>query len=244
MKKIFFMLSMLLLIQLAYSQTVKYDSVAAVILDRMSNIIGDMQSCMFTAEIAQDTWDGEHRLIQENMTEIVHMAGPDKMMVNSYGPRGHREYWYNGTQLAYYSHDENNYGIIEAPPTIIATIDQVNTQYAIEFPAADFFYPAFTDDLIESADYVAFLGKAQIDGKECFHILATGKAQNIQLWISNDAFNLPAKYLIQYHKADGDIQYEATFSEWQVNPDLPLAMFEFMPPPGANKIRIVSTTEK
>ncbi len=238
------MLCLFIQVQLSFSQTASYDSIAALLLDRMASVIGDMQSCSFAASISQDTKDQENRLIQENRTEIVHMYGPDKMMVNSYGPKGHREYWYNGTQLAYYSHEENNYGIIEAPATIIAAIDQVHTQYAIEFPAADFFYPAFTDDLIESADEIAYLGKAQIDERECFHILATGKEQNIQIWITNDAFNLPAKYLIQYHKADGDSQYEATFSDWQINPELPMAMFEFMPPPGSNKIRIMSTIEK
>ena len=238
------MLCLLIQVQLSFSQTASYDSIAALLLDRMASVIGDLQSCSFTASISQDTRDQENRLIQENRSEVVHMYGPDKMMVNSYGPKGHREYWYNGTQLAYYSHEENNYGIIEAPATIIAAIDQVNTKYAIEFPAADFFYPAFTDDLIESADKVTYLGKAQIGGKECFHILASGKEQNIQIWISNDAFNLPAKYLIQYHKVDGDSQYEATFSDWQINPELPMAMFEFMPPPGSNKIRIMSTIEK
>lgn len=244
MRKILTLFIVLSQLQMHHAQTIKYDSIAALILDRMSSVIGDLQSCSFEANIAMDVKDPDQGFIKQHISYQVHMAGPDRMLVDSYGPKGHREYWYNGIQLAYYSHDENNYGMVDAPPTIIAAIDEVNAKYEIEFPAADFFYPAFTDDLIESADYVSYVGKAMIEGKECFHILARGQEKNIQIWINNDAFNLPCKYVIQYPKAEGAPQYEATFSNWNVNPVLPLAMFDFMPPPSAHQVRIVSNTEK
>jgi hypothetical protein len=244
MRKIILLAFLIGLYQVSFAQAIKYDSVAALILDRMSSVIGDMHSCSFEVNIASDVKDPDQGFIKEHISDQVFMAGPDRMLIDSYGPKGHREYCYNGVKLAYYSHDENNYGVIDAPATIIAAIDQVNTMYEIEFPAADFFYPAFTDDLIESSDYVSYVGKATIDGKECFHILAKGKEKNIQLWIYNDAFNLPCKYVIQYLQVDGRPQYEATFSNWKVNPDLPLAMFDFMPPPGARKVRILPNTEE
>jgi hypothetical protein len=243
MRKIILLSGMLGLYYLNFAQTFKYDSVAALILDRMSNVIGDMQSCSFQVDIAKDVNDPDRGFIKEHVSDEVHLAGPDRMLIDSYGPKGHRVYCYNGVQMAYYDHGEHNYGVIDAPATIIETIDQINARYEIEFPAADFFYPAFTDDLIESSDYVSYIGKALLDGKECFHILAKGKDKNIQLWIRNDAFNLPAKYVIQYLKTEGMPQYEATFSNWQVNPELPLAMFDFMPPPGARKVRILPNTE-
>ncbi len=91
---------------------------------------------------------------------------------------------------------------------------------------------------------LSFLGKALINGKDCFCILATGKDKRIQLWISNDAFILPVKYVIVYRNLEGNPQFEATFSDWQVNPNLPPTMFNFMAPPLATKIRMISVSGK
>jgi len=244
MKKLLICLFCTSLVSVTIAQEVKYDSVAMLILDRMSDVIGDLESCSFRVNSSFDIDDESHGLIKQFIYNEVYMAGPDKMLVNIMGPKGHNQYWYNGTNLFYYSYDENNYAVIEAPPTILKAIDSINKNYEIEFPAADFFYPGFTDDLIESSDQISFLGNSLINGKDCFWILATGKDKRIQLWISNDAFNLPAKYVIVYRNLDGNPQFEATFSDWQVNPNLPPTMFDFMPPPMATKIRMISVSGK
>ena len=151
---------------------------------------------------------------------------------------------YNGEQLAYYSFDENNYGILPAPNSIIKMIDSLNNHYDIEFPAADFFYPAFTDDLLQNSDSLRFLGMEKIGSKEYFHIISFSKAMDIQFWINNDAYNLPARFSIVYKNKEGNPQYLAMFSEWQINPNLPAAMFDFLPPPGATQVRMMSKSDK
>lgn len=228
----------------AFAQTTKNDSIAVLILDRMTDVIGDLGSCSFTLNTSFDTHDQANGLVKSFQTDEVYMVGPDKMLVNSKGQKGHREYWYNGLQLAYYSHSENNYSMLDAAPTILETIDKISSKYGIEFPAADFFYPTFTDDLIENSDHITYIGKSKINGLECFHILASNKEVNIQVWVGNDAYNLPQKLLIIYKSMEGSPQYEATFSNWQINPDLPAAMFNFLPPPGAAKIRIMARNER
>jgi hypothetical protein len=228
----------------ASAQENKYDPTALLILDRMSDVIGDLSSCSYKTVASHDEHNQDYGWIKQFVNSEVHMVGPDKMVVNTWGPKGHREFWYNGEQFAFYDFEENNYGIVKAPNNIIATIDSIHQYYNVDFPAADFFYPAFTDDLLESSDKVVYLGTSLINGKECFHIGALSKVSNTQIWISNDAYNLPVKYVIDYYTVDGSPQYETTFSDWQVNPDIPTAIFDFLPPPDANQVRMLSTTEK
>ena len=40
------------------------------------------------------------------------------------------------------------------------------------------------------------------------------------------------------------VSYEAIFSDWQINPALPSAMFEFALPPGAHQVSILSRKSK
>ncbi len=239
MKKTFLSIILALFAFCGLSQSIKHDSVAIRILDRISDVIGDLQSCSFTLATSSDKKDIDNGMIKHFGVDEVYMVGPDKMLVNIKNQKGHRQYWYNGSQLAYYSYDENNYALVNAPPTIMEMIDTIHADYGIEFPAADFFYPTFTDDIIQNSDQIKYIGQSKINDKECFHILATSKEMNVQIWIANDAFNLPVKLVITYNKKEGQPQYEATLSNWHVNPDLPNAMFNFLPPPGAAKIRMI-----
>jgi len=213
----------------------KKDTVAVMILQRMSDVIGDLTSVSFSLSTSNDVDNYEYGVIKQFGRDEVYMVGPDKMLVHAYGYKGHRGYWYNGETITYYSFDENNYAIVPAPDNIIATIDSVHNNYGIDFPAADFFYPTFTADVLDYFDDVIFLGKKMVDSEECFHILATNEDMSAQFWIANDAFNLPKKFVLTY-KNKGNKQYESTFSNWNLNPDLPNSVFNFLPPPQAVEI--------
>lgn len=243
MKKLVLIFAMSLIAFSVHAQSAKSDSTAIVLMDRMSDFIGELQSCKFTLNVSEDFLIEDCYLLKKHSEDQVNMVGPDKMLVSKNGSKGHQSYMYNGTQIAYYSHDENNYGMIDAPDNIIDAIDKVNADYDIEFPAADFFYPAFTDDLIASSKEIKYVGKSKINGKECFHIVAIGDEYDFQFWLSNDAYNLPMKFVFTYKNKKGAPQYEGTFCDWEVNPVLPNAMFNFSPPPGAKQIRIVAKSQ-
>ena len=219
-----------------YSQESHMDTVAIMILNKMGTLIGELESCSFTLKTSSDEIDVDLGLVKYFKVNQVYLVGPDKMLINSRGDKGHIGYWYNGEKLMYYSYTENNYGVIDAPPTIMATIDTVHTRYGIDFPAADFFYPTFTEDLIADFDQIIFAGQSQVDGKNSYQIIAKNDQMSIQIWISDDALFLPTKFVIVYYDISPNQQFEGTFSDWSLNPELPNEMFEFSPPPGASQL--------
>lgn len=226
------------------AETPKADTVAIMILDQMSHVIGDLHSASFTANIRNDLIDREVGLISEFKVSEIILDGPNKMLIHSKGGKGHRGFWYNGELMAYYSYDENNYVIFDALPTTLQTIDSIHSAFGIDFPAADFLYPTFTDDLLSASDEVIFNGRKIIEGTECFHIIAHGEKATYQLWISSDAFNLPVKMLIIDRTKNPSLQYESTFSNWQLNQEYPPSIFEFLTPPGAHEIKILPKSIK
>jgi hypothetical protein len=243
MKKLSFLILGVSLAFATQAQQPKADTVALMICDRMAAVIGDLNSCSFSLERNMDVEEPGLGIVTRSGNDKVFMVGPDKMLIHSYGYKGHRGFWYNGTQFTFYSFEENNYASVPAPSNIMSTIDTIHKLYGLEFPAADFFYPTFTDDLIAQFDTIAYLGKEDIRGQECFHIIAVSKTMNAQFWIANDAFNLPVRFILIY-KNEGDRQYEATFSDWALNPEVPVSVFEFMPPPMANQVTLMPRTVK
>jgi len=214
------------------------DSAAILVLDHMSDMIGSLSSVSYSLSVTHDVQDPDYGTIARFATHQVYMTGPDRMHVNSLSDKGHRGYWYNGNQVLYYSFTENNYGVMDAPGGTMAAIDDIHRRYGLDFPAADFFYPTFTDDLIAQSARIDYLGIVKLGGRECFRIVARGTNQTVQLWIANDATFLPAKFIITDH-ARANAQYQATFADWAMNPDLPTELYNFRPPPGASLIRIL-----
>lgn len=238
MKKILLFLAGLIICMSARSQEPRVDTVAVMIIDRMASVIGELTSCSFTLNSSFDVQNHEFGLVKHTQKDEIYFAGPDKMLIHSFGDKGHRGFWYNGEIITCYWFDENNYAIIDAPDHTIAMIDTIHQNYGIEFPAADFFYPTFTDDILNAFDNIVFLGKKIYHDQECLSILVSNQDMSVQIWFANDAFNLPVKFVIIYKK-DGNRQYEATFSNWQLNPEMPVTIFEFMPPPMAREISIL-----
>jgi len=223
----------------ASSQVSKIDTIAVTILDQMSHVIGDLNAVNFTVNVKNDVIDRAVGLISNYSTSEVIFDGPSKMQVHSKGNKGHRGFWYNGELLVYYSYDENNYVLFDALPTTLETIDSINSAFGIDFPAADFLYPTFTDDLIASSEKIIFNGIKTIEGKECLHIVSHSNNSTIQFWISNDAYTLPVKMLMIDKTKNPGLQYEATFSNWQLNREYPASIFEFLVPPGAREVKIL-----
>ena len=221
-----------------FAQTKKVDSTAVKILDRMSDVVGELSSVGFTLNTKVDEQNQDLGLVTNFTTYKVYFNGPSQMLIRADGTKGNQGYWYNGQQLAYYSFNENNYVIIETPETTIEMIAEVNDRYGVDFPAADFFNPTFTDDVLQNFDEVRFAGLQKIEGKDCFYIIVRRKDMSVQLWLANDAYMLPVKMIIMYLSSSEPNQYEATFSDWEINPFLPEVMFNFQPPPKAKEILI------
>ena len=213
---------------------------AVALLDHMSDIIGELKSCSFNLETSVDLVDPDYGLIKQFKKHEIHMSAPGQMLVRTWGPEGLVGYWYNHDSVTFYSFRDNRVGTIPAPEDdIIGTMDSIYNTYNIEFPAADFFYPTFTDDILDNFPTIAFMGTTVIGGKTCVHILANNDKMNVQLWLSNDATKLPVKFNIIYKDHDPATQYEATFNNWKMNPDLPPSLFRFVPPADAQYLQLV-----
>lgn len=237
-RKLLFLVGFVIMSITTKAQTQRIDSTAVYLLKRTSVTFQDIKSCSFTAVTTYDIPNESLGLIKHAITDKVAIKFPDKMKVISAGDKGNRGLWYSGKKLNYYSLDNNTYGFVTAPASVIETIDEVSKKFGIEFPAADFFYPTFLQDLISEQGNLIFLGKTIVDGRECFHIAGSDKTKSFQFWIGDDNLFLPVKMVIVYTSDKDKPQYEAIYKDWTINTDYPDSMFEFTTPPKATKVKL------
>jgi len=214
------------------SDSGKYEQGAVDHLDKLSETIGNLNSCSYTLNTVVRK-GAEQEFINEH---DVYMRGPDKMHVYTNGTKGKKSFWYDGSSFAYFSYNNNTYDTVSAKSNIIAAIDEVHNKYGIDFPAADFFYPTFTDDIIDSFNEVILVGDENIDDVECVVIMASNNDNVLKIWIEKDS-DLPHKMSIMpTDKSLGS--YKAVFSNWRINPPLPDMLFEFEPPTNSKREKL------
>lgn len=208
----------------------EYDIRAVNSLDTMTEAIGELKSCSYTL----------HTIISNDSTEInnisdAYMRGPDKLYVHTVGTKGEKGFWYNGKKFAHFSYNKNEYDVIDAPNNILKLIDTINETYSIDFPAADFFYPSLTDDILDNYNSVLFTGEDEIDGINCVSIKASNDQETLQIWIEKTS-NLPHRMIIE-SKANENEFYDVVFSNWRIDPNLPDLLFEFQPSENSTLIK-------
>lgn len=226
------------------AQTRRIDTVAVAILDKMSAMIGELSSCSVDIRSNYDISSKELGLIKHSDEQQLFIHGPNQLLLKSEGDQGSRDFYFDGKTLTYYSMDKNQYGQIDAPLNVVEMIDTVNKLYGIEFPAADFFYPTFVDDILADSKTLVYLGLTKIDNRECYHLAGTTSDKTFQFWIADDAFTLPIKMVIVYTDKEMHPQYEASLTDWQINPSLPDALFTFTVPHRARKVKLMPLTAK
>jgi hypothetical protein len=61
-----------------------------------------------------------------------------------------------------------------------------------------------------------------------------------QVWITEGAQPLPLRVVLTYKNAEGQPQFQAHFSDWNLSPEIQDSQFAFAPPEGARKISFLA----
>jgi hypothetical protein len=214
------------------------DAEAEKLLDGMSKVLGELTSCSFTVNSAEmyasDTAFSATKQVD------VYFKSNDKMYVYSVSEKGENAYWYDGAHLSFYSFTKNTYDSISAPSTTMEMIDQINADYGIKFPAADFFYPSLTDDLVEISDSILYIGDTTVNENEIAVVKCVSEKMKVFIFI-NKSTELPAGMYI--NDLEKNEKYKASLKNWQVNPNLDDVIFEFSAPKGSSRA-IINRKEK
>ncbi|GMQ29479.1 DUF2092 domain-containing protein [Algoriphagus confluentis] len=217
-------------------QEIQHDSTALHLLDKVAEYFGEINSIKFSTRTAEDVGLADNFLIKEFKTSEFIMQGPNKLAGKVHRHGSDHFYRYNGSQLVYYSMEGNFYTAADAPSTTLEMLDWLDEDFGVKLVLADFFYPDFTQNLMESMDYIAFLGNTTLDGKQVFHIGTANESMTVQLWINQDLELRPVKVILTYLGDPYARQMEVDFESWEVNQTYPDSVFEFLPPPNSKQI--------
>lgn len=215
----------------------EYDTRAIAALDDLTDVIGELESTSFTLKAAKSQRLGADDWHTVNTESDIYMRGPDRLYIHTTGEQINRGLWYNGSELSTFSFTKNSYDTIPVSGDIIEAIDYIHNKYGVDFPAADFFYPTLTDDIIEDFDRVYYMGEQQSGDVTYLLIEASNENQRLNIWIDKST-SLPSKFEI--FSEENETYYIAEFLNWKINPSIGDVVFDFLAPSDSSRVPLTA----
>jgi hypothetical protein len=209
---------------------------AAAPVQAMCGLLKSKQSFTFTAEVSSEQVYPNGQTVQ--LTRNVEMAirRPDKLYARISGDDRDRVFIYDGKTVVVADLDRGVYAVVDAPPTIDATLDMLSDKYDIHAPLSDLLYADPCAVMLQTVRTGDCVGAHTAVGKTCDHLAFSQKDSDWQLWVEKGKAPLPRKLVINDKQVMGWPQFSAIFSQWDLNPRLPAGLFTFKPQQDARQI--------
>ncbi len=152
---------------------------------------------------------------------------PDRLRIEVERSDGQKDLViFDGKDMTIYTANHNIYATTSRPGTLDQAIKYAVDDLKIRMPLALMFLstlPSELDNIGVSADYVE---KTTITDVPCDHLaVRTAGGVDFQVWIAQGREPLPRRIVITYKDENGQPQFWADLSNWNLAPDVSDALF-------------------
>jgi hypothetical protein len=179
--------------------------------------------------------------VQFGGTVDFRVRRPNGLRAEIVSDRRHRVFYFNGKTLTQYGPTNGYYASIAAPPTISELLQVLDEKYGVELPLADLFLWGTDKDGLNDITSAIYIGSSRIGGVDCDHYVFRQADVDWQIWIERGKIPLPRKLVITTTSEPAQPQYVAVL-KWDLASKLDDKTFTFVPPKGAQRIELATTT--
>ncbi len=212
---------------------------ALKILQKATDYLTSLNQFYLKGHTVIDVVQESGQKIQFSAAVEVTIKRPDRLFgLRTFDDGKIRRFWYDGKTAMMYDEKENVYGKIPVPDTIDEMLDYLEEVIKNPRPLADLLY----SDLSHLATLPvsgAYVGESYLVGVACDHIAFRGESVDWQVWVDRGEKPLIRKVVITYKELPGGPQFAARLDQWNVMPEISDSLFQFSPPEGAQRIRVV-----
>jgi len=185
----------------------------------------------------------------ENAHVALTVERPDKAMAKSESKRGERQVYFDGKTFTLFDAKMNLYATVPMRTSIDGLVDKIDEKYGFTPPLGEFVLSDPYKEFRRQATTVSFGAEETLHGGfldmesvDCDRLELTGHGVTTEVWIgTND--HLMKKLVATFNDRPGKPQVRIEFSDWNLEAKVTPQEFTFVPPKGAIKIHMRSTSE-
>jgi hypothetical protein len=203
----------------------------------MADFLSKTQRFSVIADIGFDVVQDSGQKLEFGETRKIVVRRPDRARIDIMKRDGATSgFIFDGQEISIFNTREHVYATAAKPGSLDEAIDYFMNTLDMRFPLADLISSKLAETLSAKVRTIYYVEPASIAGVPCDHIAFRGDQADAQLWIEQGDQPLPRRLVITYKNAEGQPQFWAQFSDWNLSPDVPDSLFVFTPPEGASKI--------
>ncbi len=215
---------------------------AMATLQKMAQFLGNAQRFSVTIRDGYDVVQDSGQKIEFDETRKVILSRPNFLRIDvdrSNGQRG--SVFFDGKHLSINDVSDNTYAITGREGSVDQAIKYTVGELGIRMPLALMLLSTVSSELQHRVVAVDYVGPATMMDVPCDHIAArTAEGTDFQVWIAQGDQPLPKRIVITYMEEEGQPQFWADLSNWNLSPDVSESLFSFTPPNGAERIQFLA----
>jgi hypothetical protein len=225
----------------AEAQATETQQEAKALLMGMARFLSGTQHFSVNIRAGYDVLQDSGQKIEFGEKRTVTVSRPDRVRIDAEQSDGDKHMvLLDGKDITVFNATQNVYATTPKPGTIDEAIAYFRKNLHMRLPLAALIVnqlPAEFERRVQSIDYVE---QTDILGVPAHHLAARTATVDFQVWVADGDQPLPLRVILTYKAEDGQPQFWAQFSDWNVSPEITDATFVFTPPDGAKKIAFLA----
>lgn len=216
----------------------KIDPRATSFLHQMSDYLAGLPQFTVHADTTMEVITQNGQVLNTDKSVDLILQRPNHARIDSYVPEHNRQVFYNGTNITIYSPDLRYYTVIPAPPTIDEVVTMARER-GVQLPLGDFAVSNPYAGLMQGVQAATFVGQSYLQGVLTNQLAFRRADMDWQIWIWASPTPLPLRLAILDKSMPAKPRFIANLTNWNVNPNIDLSAFAFVPPPGVQLVPFV-----
>jgi len=210
---------------------------AKAILMRMAEFVAKTPAFSVSVRDSYDAYQKSGQKIEFAETRKITVVRPDRVRTEMEESNGDKNvFTFDGKALTIWNQSRNVYAQASKPGTIDDAVVYFVRDLHMRLPFAVLLLTTAPAELEQRTKRLDYVEKTSIFGTPAHHIAGRTDSVDYQIWIADGDKPLPLRLVLTYPASEGQPQFRAQFSDWDLAPETSASMFAFSPPPGAQPI--------
>jgi len=217
---------------------------AEALLMRMGNFLAQAKQFSVSLRVGYDVLQETGQKVEFGESRKITLARPDRIRVDVERSDGEKALvLFDGQEITVFSPKEKVFARSAKPGDVDSAILHLINDLKLRLPLAMMLVTKLPSQLESRVVSVEQVEQSTIMDVPCTHLAARTDQVDFQVWIPSQGDPLPRRIVITYKHDDGQPQFRANFSDWNLAPNPSESLFAFSPTEGVREIPFLARME-
>jgi hypothetical protein len=212
---------------------------------RMANFLSKLEQFSVALRSGYDVVQKSGQKIEFGEEREITLVRPNRFRVNARTSDGETStVVFDGKVVTVFNATDNLYATSELAGDIDAAIAHFVKDLQMRLPLALLFVTTLPKELEQRLTEAEIVETATIAGKRYLHIAARSDSVDLQFWLPATGDPLPHRIILTYKHEEGQPQYWANFTDWNLAPNPAASLFSLDIPKEAARIPFLAQVRR